>query len=237
MSSSNTEWSVSAHGPIEKLEDNLWSVAGTLPGMALRRRMVIMRLSSGKLVVHSAVALEEASMREIEAWGEVAYIIVPNGYHRVDAPRYKARYPNAKVLCPKTATSRVAQVVAVDGDIETLPSDASVRYELVSGTAGGEYLFVVTSSSGHVTLVINDLVFNHPHASGFAGFVMRMIGSSGAPRVTLIARMLLVKDKSEVRAQLSKLADLPGLTRIVPSHVDLIEGPAADTLRQVAGAL
>ena len=66
-------WTVDRHDPIEKLAENLWEVEGDLPGMGLRRRMTVVRLGDGRLVVHNAIALEESSQKQLEAWGEVSH--------------------------------------------------------------------------------------------------------------------------------------------------------------------
>src|SRR5690606_38404699 len=81
----------SEHGPLERLEDNLWRVEGALPNMALRRVMTVVRMADGRLVIHSAIALPDELMAQIEAWGRPSYLLVPNAYHRLDAPAYKAR--------------------------------------------------------------------------------------------------------------------------------------------------
>jgi hypothetical protein len=46
-----------------------------------------------------------------------------------------------------------------------------------------------------------------------------------------------MKDKKALRAQLERLAETPGLSRIVPCHGDLIERDASAVLRQVASTL
>ena len=94
MPKTNTEWKVLRHGPIERLANNLWWVQGTLPGMSLKRAMVIAKMSDSRLVIHNGIALEKAAMHEIERWGQPAFLIVPNGGHRLDAAGYKARYPS-----------------------------------------------------------------------------------------------------------------------------------------------
>jgi hypothetical protein len=94
MAKAHDGWKVLSHGEIEKLEPNLWRVVGTLPGMGLKRVMTLVRLDDGRIVVHSAIALDQASMAEIEAWGTPAVLLVPSRYHRLDAPAYLDRYPN-----------------------------------------------------------------------------------------------------------------------------------------------
>jgi len=86
MVKANTSWVVLPHQPIDKLEPNLWRVQGTLRGMALKRVMTLIRLEDGRVVIHSAIPLEEQAMAEIEAWGNPAVLVVPNGWHRLDAP-------------------------------------------------------------------------------------------------------------------------------------------------------
>src|ERR1044071_2283106 len=101
MAEPATSWSVLQHGPIEQLTERLWWVQGALPGMSLKRAMSVVRLESGGLAIHSAIALREAEQAQLEAWGKPELLIVPSGYHRLDAPRYKQRYPKLRVLAPR----------------------------------------------------------------------------------------------------------------------------------------
>lgn len=236
MAKANATWTVLAHGPLEKLDDGLWRIEGSLPGMALKRVMTIARLADGALVIHNAIALDDAGMRALDALGKVAFIVVPNGYHRLDAPSFAKRYPDARVLAPRGARAKVEEVVTVNGDYGDLPADQHVRLEHLDGVRDGEGVMRVESDDG-VTLVFNDLVFNMPHMPGFSGFVMRVLGSSGGPRVTRIARMLLIKEKAAVRAHLERLAATPRLKRIVVSHHQVIVDAPSATLARVAATI
>ena len=236
MAKANATWTVLAQGPLEKLDDGLWRIEGSLPGMALKRVMTIARLADGALVIHNAIALDDAGMRALDALGKVAFIVVPNGYHRLDAPSFAKRYPDARVLAPRGARAKVEEVVTVNGDYGDLPADQHVRLEHLDGVRDGEGVMRVESDDG-VTLVFNDLVFNMPHMPGFSGFVMRVLGSSGGPRVTRIARMLLIKEKAAVRAHLERLAATPRLKRIVVSHHQVIVDAPSATLARVAATI
>ena len=81
------DWHVLPHGPLERLAENLWWVQGSLRGMSLKRVMTVARRTDGELVIHSAIAMTEDAMRELEALGEPAFLVVPNRGHRLDAPR------------------------------------------------------------------------------------------------------------------------------------------------------
>src|SRR5262249_46784927 len=76
-------WTVYPHKPIEKIQDNLWRVEAPFPGAPFPRSMILVRLGDGRIIVHNAIALDEDEMREIEAWGKLAFLIVPNGGHRM----------------------------------------------------------------------------------------------------------------------------------------------------------
>jgi hypothetical protein len=68
------EWTVLPHGKLARLDDNLLSVTGNLhmPVGDLPRRMTVARLSDGRLVIYSAIALDEAEMRALEDFGQPA---------------------------------------------------------------------------------------------------------------------------------------------------------------------
>lgn len=229
-------WSVFPHGPIEKLASNLWRVTGKLPDVPLERVMIIARMEDGRLLIHNAIALEDEAMRELEGWGAPAFLVVPNGWHRLDCAIFAERYPDAKVVCPAGSRKRVEQVVSVDLSYDELPDDSAVELAHLDGMKQVEGVLKVRSAEG-VTLVFNDLIFNLAHQPGFSGLMFRLMGSSGGPRVTRVMRLLAVKDKKAVRAHLERLAGTPDLARIIPGHGDPIERDVATTLRQIARRL
>jgi len=229
-------WTVLAHRPIEKLEANVWRVEGDLPKMPLKRVMTVARRADGRLVVHNPIALDEASMREIDAWGEVAFLVVPNGWHRLDARPFCARYPAARVYVPRGARAKVEEVVQVHGTYDEFPPDADVTLAELDGTAGNEGVMTVRSG-GRTTLVFNDALFNMPHLPGLQGFVLKhLTQSSGGPRVSRVGKLFLVKGRDAFRAHLQRLAT-PDLARVIVSHHETITERPAEALRAVAAAL
>jgi hypothetical protein len=236
MAKALSTWKVFPHGPLEQLDENLWRVEQKIPKTPLWRVMVVARTSDRKLVIHNGIALDDASMKAIEALGEPAFLLVPNGFHRLDARIYKDRYPSIKVVTPRGSRTRVEEVVPVDLTSEQFPGDESVSIETLDGT-GEQEGALITRAGGKTSVTLNDAVFNMPHQPGPKGFVLKVIGSSGGPKVTRIARLFLIKDKKAFRAHLERLADLPGLTRIVVSHHETIAVDPAGTLRRVAATV
>ena len=236
MESTSSPWTVLPHAQLEQLGEHLWDVTGTVPRTPLGRHMTIARREDGSLVLHSPVALDEDSMAQIEALGPVGTILVPSAYHRMDAARFRQRYPEAQLLCPAGARERVAKVVTVDGTYEDFAHDGRVQLETLAGTKSREGVLRVEGEGG-VTLVFCDAVFNLPHSSGFGGFMVRMIGSSGGPKVTPTARMFVLADKKAFRSHLLRLAETPDLIRVIVAHRDRIEDEPAAVLRRVAEGL
>ena len=233
------DWRVSPHGPIQTVSANVRRVEAKLErGPPLVRVMTIARMSDGRLVIHSAIALEVRAMRELDELGPVAFVIVPSAMHRLDAPGFAARYPSAQVLTPPGARARVEKLVRVDGTYKEFPEDGRVRFELLDGVGGAEGVMIVDDGDDGVTLVFNDTLFNMPHQPGLTGFVLKHItGSSGGPRVNRLARLLLVRDKAALRANLERLAGLPRLRRILVAHHEPIANAPARVLLDVASTL
>ena len=237
MPKAHEQWTVLRHGPIVEVEENLWTATGTLPGMALKRVMTLVRLQDGRVVIHSAIALDDQAMEKIEAWGTPSVLLVPNSFHRLDAPAYRARYPDLEVFCPKGSRRKIEDVVPVNGDYDAFEGDQSLTLEHLDGVRAAEGVMVVRSASG-TTLVFNDAFFNMPHGSGFAGLFFRYVtGSTGGPRVTRLFRWLALKDKAAFRAHLERLAATPQLVRIIVSHHEPITERPAETLLEVAAGL
>jgi hypothetical protein len=223
-------WIPLPHDPIEKLEENLWTVEGMLPRGPLRRRMMIARYRDGRLAFLNAVPLREEAMRDIEHWGTPEFLVVANGFHRLDLQPYKTRYPKLQVICGPASAPRVSQVVPVDGGFDRLPREPDLRIERLDGTKVDE---PYARASG--TLCIpGDAIFNVPRLPGIGGLVLRLVGSAGSPRVTAIARLFVVGDRARLRDQFSRLAAEPGLSRIAVCHGQTIRERAPEVLREVA---
>ncbi len=238
MRRADTEWKVLPHDPIEKLTENVWRVEGALPHFSMRRVMTVARLSDGRLVIHSAIALDEPSMRAIEAWGTPTFLLVPHSRHRMDAPRYKARYPSLRVLATRGVVEKAREVVKVDGTYEDFPADDTVRLEMLHGVKDAEGAMIVRSLDG-VTVVLNEVVFDLKPRRDLLGRVLtRVLGLGPGPRVTTVVKLELVRDAAALRADLERLAATPELRRLIVSHEKLSMGPdAAAALRKAASTL
>ncbi len=231
----NWNGKVCAHGEITKLDERLWYVTGSLPHGNVPRNMVIYRLSSGGLLIHSAVALKQEYMKQLEALGSLDYMIVPNKYHRLDAPLFKHRYPEIKVTCPSSIKTHVERKVMADCAIEEVAEEIGIKYHVSTGFRPGDLVYEFDITGGKA-LVFCDLVFNLEHLKGLDGWLLKILGSTGFFGSTWIAR-LQMKDKGAVKSLLLDLAEIPDLKMIVPSHGKPILENCNEKLKEAASLL
>jgi hypothetical protein len=230
-------WRVLPHRPLEQLADRVWRLEGDLEGVPLRRVMTIVQRGDGGLIIHNAIAADEPTMAALAALGEVRAILVPSGYHRLDARAFHERFPAAQVVCPAGARARVEQVVPVHATYDQVAGDGVVELQVIDGTRAREGAVIVRGGDG-TTLVLNDIVFNMPHTPGFQGFVLRhLTASTGGVKITRLARFALIASKPATRAHLERLAALPDLRRIIVAHHETIDRDPAGALARAAATL
>ena len=237
MPAIQTKWEVLPHDALQRLEDNILTVEGEIkmPVGNMHRRMTLVRLRGGRVIVFSAIALDEDEMMEVEAFGTPAFLIVPNAHHRLDARIWKDRYPALRVIAPEGAREKVQEAVPVDATTVDF-GDPDVVFVSVPGTKLQESALEITTPNG-ITLVLNDIVGNIRGAHGFGGWMLRLMGFAGdAPHVPAPVMHAIVADKAALAAQLRRWAGMP-LKRIVVSHGQIIESDCQGELRKLAAAL
>ena len=231
-------WKVLPHSKPMLIGGTMLTVTGDIhmPLMDLPRRMTVVRLRDARLVVYSAIALDEDEMAALEAWGKPAFLVVPGDRHRLDAKIWADRYPTMQVVAPYGARPKVEELVRVD-TVSPEFKDPEVEFMAVPGTRGHEAALMVRSAAG-CTLILNDLVGNIHGAKGFGGWLLRLAGFAGdEPHIPSVVKMTVVDDTATLRLQLMEWAALTTLVRIVVSHGDIIEDNPHKVLRDLAASL
>ncbi len=228
------EWTVLPHGELTRINDRILTVVGDLkmPLLELPRRMTVVGLKSGDLVVFSAIALQEPDMTELETFGRPAFLVVPSIRHRLDAPGYARRYPGITVVAPRAGAEKIAEVVRVDTSTPDF-GDPTVRYIEIAGDSALE----VDGDDG-LTVIVNDLIGDIHGEGGLGGWLLRVMGFAGdEPHVPGPVKLLLGKHKSEVAQLFRRWADRGDLRRIMVSHGDTIESDPRGALRKLAASI
>jgi hypothetical protein len=218
------KWTVLPHGKLTSIGENLLTVVGELhmPAGDFPRRMTVVRLADSRLIIFSAIALDEVEMQALEAWGRPSFLIIPNERHRMDARIWKERYPALHVIAPVGARAKAEEVVPVDGTSADF-ADPRVRFVTVPGTDGREAALIVTEGN-QTTLIVNELIWNVADRPGLGGWLFKKAGFTGdEPKIPAVTALTSIKDRRAVRAQLEEWSRLDGLEQIVVSHGDIIE--------------
>jgi hypothetical protein len=200
------------------------------------RRMTVVRLADGRLVVYSAIALDELEMAALEAYGRPAFLIVPSDKHRLDAKSWKDRYPALQGVAPEGARTKVEAVVAVD-TVALDFDDPDVQFMAIPGTRGHEAALLVRTPSG-TTLVLNDIVGNIRDAAGFGGWLLHLAGFAGKEaQIPQVVKIAVIDDTKALRTQLLQWSEIDALVRILVSHGSPIDENPRHVLRALAESL
>jgi len=204
------------HGDLMQLDERLWMVTGSLPKGNLPRNMIIYRLNSGDLLIHSAIALNQNLMHQIEALGRLKYLLVPNSLHRLDA-------------------KKVNKKVTVINTVEEVLPQLGITYHIPSQNRMDELAYEFKLSQGKA-LIFCDLLFNLDHLPGLSGWILKVLGSSGFFGVTRIGNFF-IKDHQKLKKWFFTMAEMSDLQIISVAHGPPITENCNTRLYQVAQQL
>jgi hypothetical protein len=207
-----------------QLAPHLYVWNGEWYNTLFKRRMTLIQLRSGGLLVHSAIRLKESDYAKIEALGKVEMIVVPNALHGDDAPFYKLRYPEAKLLAPRALFKKLKKHCKVDGLLqEGWPE--YIRSEIDSLEFSGtrfleEFVFFHSQTR---TLLVTDLVFNmRQDPGGFMRSFMKFNKIFLRFGPSRIFRHLFVNDAAKAAASLKRILEWD-FDRVIMSHGTILE--------------
>jgi hypothetical protein len=225
------------HDEPREVVSDVWVVMGSLP-FPLKRTMTIVRLSDGSLLLHSVIAMDEAGMAKLDALGKPSLMIVPHAGHRMDAPFYKARYPDLRVVAPAAVRAKVEEVVPVDATAEEALPPLGVKVHRIAGFKHGELGYEVEAEGGKV-LIFSDIVTTRDPPPGVGGWLMAALGGgiTGRLGVPRMIRLMMLKDKAAARASIDLLARIPNIKAISVGHGRALVDGCSEALKEAAATL
>jgi len=225
--------SIQPYGQIKQLAEDVFCVEGDWYGSVFKRRMTILRLSGGELMVHSPIRLMDPDYGLLDQLGELRTIIVPNSLHCDEAHFYKQRYPQAALLVSQGARKKVEKMCHIDG---LLPDswDQKVKSQVecleILGTRGlHENVFLHKKSR---TLVLTDLVFHMTAPVKGAAklfFQLNKIYQRFGP--SRVFRYLFVSHLQQVSSSIEILLRWD-FDRVIMSHGEVLDAGGKEALRQ-----
>jgi hypothetical protein len=207
-------------------------------GVRLRARSTVIRLPDRRLLIHSPPLPSPDLCAEIEALGEVSYLLIPNCFHHLAAPAFAARYPSAAVIGPRSAAAKNRDLklqheltpealTSVIPDFDVIPLegcpflDETVLFHRPTGSLLGADLLISAGAGDHFSW----------------RWAARITGCYDKPSVPPDVRGKTRANQATARA-IDRMTSLP-IQRILVAHCDaIVDRPAARlaTAWQFSGA-
>ena len=218
---------------LRQLHENLWiaDMPASRLGFEFGARMTIVRLKSGLLWVHSPIELEPFQA-ELDALGEIGFVVSPFRFHYMHLADFAAAYPDAKFFAPPGLNMEKMKTVRFAGRLKDGPRlewKDDLDQLLVKGNAlDNEVVFYHKPSR---TLIVADLCFNiPPDRSGLTSTIAGALGVLGqmAPSRNF---KVMTRNPSLVRQTIKRILKWD-FERVVLSHGDIVEADAKLKFRQ-----
>ncbi len=213
------------------LADNLWiksyplSVLGTQHG----RNVTVLRLESGRMIIHSMAPFTSGDVGAIRALGSPGWLVEAMLLHDTYAHDGRKAFPDLPFLAPPG----FSDVVGFPTDpLDTLPSEWTDEIDVLPLNGAPKLREYAMLHRPSRTLIVADLVFNfRADERGWDRFFHRFIaGFKRYPGMSRIFR-LCVNDRTAFQASLARLLAWD-FDRIVVGHGEVVEKDGKALLRR-----
>ena len=214
------------------LGKDLWVVERpqTFYGLSVGTRMTVIRLSDGRILLHSPVALDAELRAELDALGQVCLAVAPNRVHHLHAGAVALVYPETRLwVAPGLERKRPdLEFVAVLGDEAPEEWRGEVDQVFFRGRPyENEVVFFHRASR---TLILCDLAFNFgPRAAAPTRLLMKLLRSYGRFGPSKLDP-LLIRDRDAARQSLEHILAWD-FDRVVVAHGEVLESGGREALR------
>jgi hypothetical protein len=202
--------------------ENVWTQSYHLPllGTEQGRVVTVIRLRSGRLVIHSTAPFSADDVREIQRLGAAGWLVEGMLFHDTFAKEGRAAFPGIPYLAPE----RFARVAEVDsqpllpapaewqGELEVLRIDGAPKFD--------EHVFFHVPTR---TLIVTDLVFNfNGEGTAWERFFRRyVIGLRHEPGMSRMFRAM-IRDREAFKKSVAKVLEWD-FDRVIVGHKEVVE--------------
>lgn len=217
---------------LTKITSGIWVVDRPMimAGARIGCRMTVVRLSKGKLMLHSPVQVDRSWPKEVAALGEVKWIVAPSLLHNLWTPDAKTIFPDAQVLAPP-GFDKIHSDLATSPLLGSQEMAGHFDMECIGGMPKLNEVVMCHRRSG--TLLVADLVFNMPaDIRGYTRLLFRFLnGGFGKVTQTRVFKSQ-VKDADAHMESVMKILQWD-FDRIVLSHGDVVLEGGKEALEDV----
>jgi hypothetical protein len=183
----------------------------------------------------------DALLDRIAALGPVEVLFAPNHFHHLGLPRYRARFPDARVVASEAARPRLlkqghAPIADLAQAAPLLPEGG--RFLECEGLKNGE-VFLSLDAGGERVWIVCDAFFHETRPTQFPrSLLFRALGVAPGLRIGRTFHWVGLRDRRAYRAWLEEALACERPARILVSHGTPIDVGDGEALRQeIARAL
>lgn len=220
------------HSAPVQLAPNLWQVTGSFGVPGVPRNMTIVRSAQGELVLYSVIAMHDDGLRALEALGRPSVMVVPHRRHQMDAPFFKERYPELRVLAADPAQ---VTGVRVDGPLSDL-SRFGIDSYVLPGNVLEDTVMDVPLEGGRALCVCETL--NNITTTGLMSVLLKFLGPPGGGfGVARAVRWREIRGRDALRTWLKEQSARADLRYLLFGHGAPITNEIPSALRRAAAGV
>ncbi len=207
---------------LEPFGEEIWIASGAevmSAGFRYPTRTVVIRLADGALFVWSPVRLSDELRAEVDALGEVHFLVTPTAMHHLSLAQWRQAYPRAVLYAAPRSRQRALEIV-FDNDLRDEPEPGwagQIDQVIMHGNAIAEEVVFFHRQSG--TVLFADLLQNFPRGwfSGWRAVIAQMDGMiADEPRTPQKFRVAFT-NRMAARESLAKVLAWPA-QQVVMAH-------------------
>lgn len=222
---------------LKKFGSDIWIADGptvtAAAGFHYPTRMVIIRLTTGDLVLWSPTAFTENLCAEIETLGAVRYLVPPNSLHHTFLGDWQQAYPDATVYAPP-GLRETRKDIRFDADFSDEPIAAwvgEIDHAIMWGNRITTEVVFFHRQSG--TTIFTDLIQQFPRGwfKGWRALVARLdLMIAAEPTVPRKFRVAFT-DRRAARQSLQRILAWP-TEKVIAAHIMPITDDGQAALRR-----
>jgi hypothetical protein len=219
--------------PLRPLAPDIWVAERpqSFYGLPVGTRMTVIRLSGGRLLLHSPVSLDPGLRQQLDSIGSVRYAVAPNRVHHLYAGEVAKFYPGARLwIAPGLERKRPdLEFVAVLDDEAPEEWRGEVDQTFFRGRPfENEITFFHRASR---TLMLCDVAFNFgPSTPAVTKLLMKLMRSHGRFGPSTLDSWL-IRDRELARRSVERILGWD-FDRVVVAHGDVLESGGRQALRK-----
>ena len=207
---------------MRKVDNNIWVVEKDFrfSGTDFGNRMTIIRLPSGRLVLHSPVVFSYELLQAVNEIGEVGIIITPNNFHGLYAADWCEEFPQAQYYSAHKKDTGEARDLSLLLNENKQEMESAIEVMKIDGIPKlNEFVFYHKESA---TLVLTDLAFNFNEKISLWSKVFFKLNDCYNKFGPSRLMKSLVDSPDDLYHSIERMQDFE-FDRIIVSHGDLVE--------------